>query len=67
MPNPKGKTTISFNVPDNYNFKGTEVKRAIGKFFNYIVDRSKENGKLLDLVLSYDDFDKIAKILEVFE
>jgi len=67
MVNPKGKITISFNVPENYNFKGTEVKKAIGKFFNYIVEKCKENGTLLDLVLSYDEFDKIAKILEVFE
>ena len=67
MPNPKGKITISFNVPDGYTFKGTEVKRAIGKFFNYIVENAKKEEKLLDLVLAYDEFDKIAKILEVFE
>jgi hypothetical protein len=67
MANPKGKITISMNVPDGYSFKGTEVKKAIGKFFNYIVEGAKKDEKLLDLVLSYDEFDKIAKILEVFE
>jgi hypothetical protein len=67
LPNPKGKITISFNVPDDYPFKGSEVKKGIGRFFTYIVEKCKESEKLLELVLSYDDFDKIAKILEVFE
>ena len=67
MVNPRGKITISFNVPDGYPFKGTEVKKGIGKFFNFIVESAKKDDKLLDLVLSYEEFDKIAKILEVFE
>lgn len=57
MVNPEKIITISFNVPENYKFKGTELKRELDRFFQHVWDNAPEVFK------SYENKEKIMEML----
>jgi len=57
MPNPKGKKTISFLVPESYPFSGKELKKEIDGLFQHIWDNNP------DVIDSYENADKAKEML----
>jgi hypothetical protein len=58
MPNPKGKKTISFLVPDSYPVAGKNVKGELDAFFQWLW----ENGGK-DLIKAYPGYQTIREVL----